>query len=225
MRAAYNSNEAPFGRRTSLLSAASVLAIGFFCITEAQAQETSETVTVTSTRIQREGFTAPTPVTSVSTKDIEDEAPTTVATILTDIPSFRPDSTPTTSGVNSLGGGQITANLRGLGSTRTLVLVDGKRFVPVSADGNPDLTQIPTMMVQRVEVVTGGASAAYGSDAVAGVVNFILKDHIDGLLGSVQYGESQYADDIEWQGSLAYGGEAFSAMKAHLYGGRHVHQQ
>ncbi len=217
------------GSRSRLLGAGSALVLSALGSAAAQAQDadtsTIETVTVTSTRVQREGYSAPTPVTSVSAKDIEDETPTTVADVLTNIPSFRPDSTPTTSGVNSLGGGQITADLRGLGADRTLVLVNGKRFVPVSSDGTPDLTQIPTLLVDRVEVVTGGASAAYGSDAVAGVVNFILKNHLKGLQGSLQYGESQYSDDIEEQGSLAYGGSFLDDKLTVMVGADYINNE
>src|ERR1700748_1767138 len=215
-------------KRGRFLGAASVLALAAgLCPAQAQQSDTNtiETVTVTSTRVQREGYSAPTPVTSVSAKDIQQEAPTTVADVLNNIPSFRPSASPTTSGVNSLGGGQVTADLRGLGATRTLVLVNGKRFVPVSADGNPDLTQIPTLLVDRVEVVTGGASAAYGSDAVAGVVNFILKKKIDGLQGSFQYGESQYSDDIEEQGALAYGGSAFNDKLTFMAGANYINNE
>jgi iron complex outermembrane receptor protein len=216
--------------RFHLMSAASVLALVAgtqFFPSPARAQDAApiETVTVSATRVQRAGYSAPTPVTAVSAKDLEQLAPTTVSDVLAIIPSFRPDSTPQTSGVNSLGGGQLTANLRGLGSTRTLVLVNGKRFVPVSSDGNPDLTQIPTMLVSRVEVVTGGASAAYGSDAIAGVVNIILKDHIDGLQASFQYGESQYGDNIEEQASMAYGSTAFADKLTYSIGANYVNAQ
>ncbi len=186
---------------------------------------TTETITITSTRVQREGYSAPTPMTAVSTKDLEQQAPSTVGEVLANLPSFRATSTPTTSGVNSLGGGQVTADLRGLGASRTLVLVNGKRFVPAASDGTSDLTQIPTLLVDRVEVVTGGASAAYGSDAVSGVVNFILNNHLEGFKANFQYGESKYSDDIEEQAALAYGATALGGKLHFMFGADYVNNE
>src|SRR6185437_15529640 len=114
MRTACFSNGAPFGYRTRLLSAASVLAVaaGIYT-TAAQAQEdTTETVVVTSTRVQRAGYSAPTPETSLNTQDLQQQAASNLGEILTNVPSFAPSASPTTSGVNSLNGGQINANLR-----------------------------------------------------------------------------------------------------------------
>lgn len=210
-------------RRVAAFGAASALALGLAlqlaAAGSAQAQDASATdgeslqgVVVTASRVQRSGFTAPTPVTTVGVEQINQRAPTTVGEVLANIPSFRPSSTPQTSGVNSRGGGIVTADLRGLGADRTLVLVNGRRFVGSTAEGTVDLKMIPTLLVQNVEVVTGGASAAWGSDAVAGVVNFILKDRIEGVQGTVQYGQSKYDDNIEYKASLATGG-AFAGDK------------
>lgn len=216
-------------RRGRLLSAVSMAALCTILQKPAFAQDASdagtEAVTVTSTRVQREGYSAPTPVTAVSTKDLEQQAPSTVGDVLANLPSFRATSTPTTSGVNSLGGGQVTADLRGLGASRTLVLVNGKRFVPAASDGTSDLTQIPTLLVDRVEVVTGGASAAYGSDAVSGVVNFILNNHLEGLKANLQYTESKYSDDIEEQAALAYGATALSGKLHFMFGADYVNNE
>ena len=111
--------------------------------------------------------------------------------MLQQIPSFAGMDSPNTAGVNSRGGGQINPDLRGLGATRTLVLIDGRRHVPTATTGSVDLKVVPTLLVQRVEVVTGGASAAYGSDAVAGVVNIVLKDDLTGIEGTAQGGISR----------------------------------
>lgn len=202
--------------RTQWLSSASVAAVlavaaagpAFAQSAPDGEQATVEEVVVTASRISRDGFSAPTPVTTLGAEDIAKRAPSTLGEVLANIPSFRPTNTPNTSGVNSRGGGQITADLRGLGPSRTLVLLDGRRFVPSTAQGTVDLKLIPTLMVNQVDVVTGGASAAWGSDAVAGVVNFILKDRIDGIQGSVQYGQSEYDDNYEYRASLA-GGKTF----------------
>ena len=177
-----------------------------------------EEVVVSATRISRPGFTAPTPVTSISEAEIETRAPTTLADVLSAIPSFRSTASLGTSGVNSRTGGQVTADLRGLGPTRTLVLVNGRRFVSTATDGTVDLKMIPTLLVDQVQVVTGGASAAWGSDAVAGVVNFILKDKIEGIEATAQYGESQRGDNQELKLAFATGGSGFDNRLRFTFG-------
>ena len=179
-------------------------------------------IIVTGTRIGNNNFNAPTPVTSLSSEQLELRAPTNLGDALQTIPSFRASNNSTSAGVNSRGGGVITADLRGLSPMRTLVLVDGRRFVGTGtnagADGVVDLKLIPTMLVQNVEVVTGGASAAWGSDAVAGVVNFILKDRMDGIEGTIHSGISQRGDNREIRLSLA-GGHSFAGDRIHLVAG------
>jgi iron complex outermembrane recepter protein len=220
-----------FWRKVAFFSATSVAALQFAAGAAAQTaaaappaadgatrSEDVEAVVVTASRITRQGFTAPTPVTTIGIEQLQRQAPTTLGDVLQNIPSFRATTTLGTSGVNSRGGGQVTADLRGLGATRTLVLVNGRRFVPSTAESTVDLKLIPTLLVNSVEVVTGGASAAWGSDAVAGVVNFILKDRIDGIQGTVQYGQSKYNDAIEYRVSLASGG-TFLDGKLRVIGG------
>lgn len=184
---------------------------------EEAATEASEIV-VTGSRVARSGFTAPTPVTAVSSAEMEQRAPTTIADTLATIPSFRSSNTPQTSGVTTRGGGIITADLRALGTTRTLVLVDGHRFVPSGSDGVVDLKLIPQLLIDSVEVVTGGASAAYGSDAVAGVVNFKLNTRLRGIRGSVQGGISEYGDAKSLRASLAAGGAVADGRLTYLVG-------
>src|SRR5690606_26511178 len=115
-------------------------------------------------------------------------------------------------------GGNVGArvlDLRGLGGERTLVLVDGKRFVPSTQRGTVDINLIPSALVQRTEIVTGGASAAYGSDAVAGVVNFILDRDFQGLKGTAQFGIAEEGDNEEYFASLAYG-TTFAQGRGHF---------
>jgi len=167
--------------------------------------EGSSPIVVTGSRLVT-GFRAPTPVTTVGAAEIESRGASNLGEVLAQIPSFRPSNSPSTAGVTSRGGGQqITPDLRGIGDTRTLVLVNGRRHVPTTASGSVDIKLIPTLLVSQVEVVTGGASAAYGSDAVAGVVNFILKDRIDGIEGTLQSGISELGDGGEIRASLATG--------------------
>lgn len=179
-------------------------------------------IVVTGSRIGNNNFNAPTPVTSLNSEQLELRAPTNLGDALATIPSFRASNNSTSAGVNSRGGGVITADLRGLSPTRTLVLVDGRRFVGTGtnegANGVVDLKLIPTMLVQNVEVVTGGASAAWGSDAVAGVVNFILKDRMDGIEGTIHSGISERGDNREVRLSLA-GGHSFAGDRIHFIAG------
>ena len=168
-------------------------------------ENAAQEIIVTGSRIARSGFDAPTPVSVVGQERFEQRAITNVGDALNELPSFRPLVTPATQ--QAVGGniGARVLDLRGLGATRTLVLLDGKRFVPSTTQGTIDVNLIPSSIISRTEVVTGGASAAYGSDAVAGVVNFIIDKSLDGFKGSVQAGISGEGDAGERNVQLAYG--------------------
>jgi outer membrane receptor protein involved in Fe transport len=178
-------------------------AAGGLLAVPAHAQQQQEIV-ITGSRLPA-GVKAPTPLTVLGEQAIKDRAPASVGELLQQIPSFAGMDSPNTAGVTSRGGGQINPDLRGLGASRTLVLVNGRRHVPTAATGSVDLKVVPTLLVQRVEVVTGGASAAYGSDAVAGVVDVVLKDGLTGIEGTAQGGLSQRGDGDERRLSLAAG--------------------
>ena len=155
--------------------------------------------------------TAPTPTTVLGAQDLSRRAPTSVLEVVNDVPAFRPTQTAQntsspTNGANSNAGANLV-DLRGLGVNRTLLLLNGRR-----TGGSQDLNQFPVIMTQRIDVVTGGASAAYGSDAVAGVVNIILDTKFTGLKGSAQYGQSKYGDDETWAGSAVWGGNLFGEL-------------
>lgn len=159
--------------------------------------ESSEQITVTGSHIVRNGFNSPTPVTVLGSEDIAAQAPANISTLINQLPSVTQGSTSaTSSGFLSSGlVGINSVNLRGLGATRTLVLIDGQRSVASSITGLVDVNTIPQNLVQRVEVVTGGASAQYGSDAIGGVVNFILNKKFSGLKLSANTGVTTYADN------------------------------
>ena len=170
------------------------------------------TIVVTGSRITRSGFDQPTPVTVVGNEQIARQGATNVAQVLNDIPAFRPQSTAATTAIFQNNIGANTADLRGLGANRTLVLIDGRRVVPATVSGSSfapagavDLNMVPTSLVQRAEVVTGGASAAYGSDAVAGVVNLILDTKLQGVRATAQTGFAEAGDNLETLYSLAAG--------------------
>ena len=136
---------------------------------------------MTGTRIQRSGFNTPNPVTVIDRQQIDQLGLVNIGDVVGQLPMNNPQTSPTNTSQGSLNGyvsdanvGAQLANLRGLNpflGTRTLTLVDGHRFVPSTNSGDVDLSLIPSNLVKRTEVVTGGASAAYGSDAVSGVVN------------------------------------------------------
>ena len=176
-------------------------------------QETSEIV-VTGSRIGRSGFTTPTPVTVLNTDQLVKSSPSTLADSLRTIPALTATTGPQRAS-GTQGGGQAFLNLRNLGTVRTLTLLDGRRFVAASQFGTVDVNLLPAGLVQRVDVVTGGASAAYGSDAVAGVVNFVLDTKYEGLKGEVTSGISSEGDNAETRAVLT-GGIALMDDRLHL---------
>lgn len=182
---------------------------------EEEAPEEGATIIVTGSRIARGGFDTPTPVTVLGNERLERLAQTDIGEALNQIPSFRATQTPQTSNVNPNNIGGRFADLRGLGPQRTLVLVDGRRFPASTALNTVDLNLIPIALIGRTEVVTGGASAAYGSDAVAGVVNIILDNKLQGVRGNVQVGITERGDDEKFLVSLA-GGTKLFGDSAHL---------
>ena len=146
--------------------------------TETGPEEAGDVVVVTGSRIARQDFTAISPVTTVGAADIELTATLSVEQLLNELPQVIPGNTVTS---NNAGGEDFaTVDLRGLGPSRTLVLIDGERVPGGSTSGVTDINTIPAGLLERVEVVTGGASAVYGSDAISGVVNFILKKDYEG---------------------------------------------
>jgi outer membrane receptor protein involved in Fe transport len=179
-------------------------------VAEAQQPANVEEISITASRIRADGFSAPTPVVMLSQEQIQAVAPVNVGESLLQLPQFS------TAGQSSTA--VVYANLRNIGSERTLVLLDGRRHVPTFSSGVVDLTTIPTALVQRTEFVTGGASASWGSDAVSGVVNLILNENLEGVQGNVQYGQSKYSDDESFSASFA-GGTAFAGGRGHIIAG------
>src|SRR5688572_4013759 len=153
-----------------------------------------ERIEITGTRIPSPNLESASPVAVISAQDIKFEGVTRVEDMLNSLPQVFADF-----GANIANGatGTATVNLRNLGATRTLVLMNGKRLPigspqPFTASYPPDLNQIPAPLIQRIEVLTGGASAVYGSDAVAGVVNFIMRDNFEGVQGDINYSWYQH---------------------------------
>ncbi|MBB6066308.1 TonB-dependent receptor plug domain-containing protein [Pseudoxanthomonas broegbernensis] len=172
-----------------------------------QASVTLDAISVTGSRVVGGDYESPTPVTMIEFEQIELAAPNNIADYLNTLPSMVGDST-TMEGNNSISAGATgmnRLNLRGLGADRTLVLVDGRRFVGSTLEGNVDINGLPNGLIRSIDVVTGGASSVYGSDAVAGVVNFVLDTRYTGLKGFAQVGQSRYHDDRQQNGGLTFG--------------------
>lgn len=150
---------------------------------------TSEAIIVTGSRIPRVEIESVSPVTTVGAEQIELTGTVTVESLINDLPQVIPGNNRTSN--NSGGENFATLDLRGLGPQRTLILVDGERLAASSTSGVTDVSQIPTGLIQRVDVVTGGATAVYGSDAMAGVINFVLKKDYEGFEITAQTGVSE----------------------------------
>ena len=176
-------------------------------------------VVVTGSRIVRDGFQAPTPVTVVAAEELLLASPNSLTEALNQVPQFAGSrgqagngSSLTASGYSATG---AFLNLRNIGVNRVLVLLDGRRVPPTTYQGIVDTNTLPQALVQRVDVVTAGASAAYGSDAVSGVVNFVLDHKFEGLKGVIQAGQSSYEDSESFRASIA-GGRSFLDGRGHV---------
>jgi iron complex outermembrane receptor protein len=189
---------------------------------------TVESVQVTGTRIVRDGYNAPTPVTVIGTDAINAEAPANIADYLNStIPAIvNSETSNNSSGSLSNGLAGINAiNLRSLGVNRTLILLDGHRTPASAVTGDVDINTIPQQLVQRVDVVTGGASADYGSDAVGGVVNFILDKEYTGFKASADYGETDQGFQPSYKIDATYGGDYLGGNLHVLLSGEYVTTQ
>lgn len=179
-----------------------------------------EAIVVTGSRIARRDFTAESPITSISEEFIQDSGPATLEQSLNALPQFQATQNSQTSSVGTSGagssGGRSNANLRGLGPARTLVLFDGRRLQPSDTSGAIDLNTLAPALISRVEVITGGASAVYGSDAISGVVNFLFNSRFRGLELQGDVGISEYGDAGTYSGSLTWGG-GFADDRARLF--------
>ena len=182
-------------------------------------------VMVTGSRLISSGFSTPTPVTQLNAATLEQLNVTNLGAAVSQLPAFKPSNTPTNNGWGSFNVGAQIVNLRGLGVNRNLVLVDNRRFAPVTREGTVDLNLIPSGLVERTDVVTGGASAAYGSDAVAGAVNIVLNKKLTGIKGQVDMGASEWGDGNNYHVSLA-GGHDFAGGLGHfILGGEYDKQE
>jgi len=210
-------------RKSYLLAASSVMAMAAFSSAFAQTAPApgaaTEEVIVSASRIQIQGYQAPTPVTVVGADQLARDAHTDIGDVIRQLPAFGTSSGPNNSAsanfiVSSTPGIDVV-NLRQLGVLRTLVLFDNQRVVASSVSGGVDLSTMPSSLVQRIDVVTGGASAAWGSDAVAGVVNVVLNKNFDGFAANVEGSDSWKDDHRQYKGEVSYGTD-FDGDRGHI---------
>jgi iron complex outermembrane receptor protein len=214
------------GNRTQVKVLASAISaiLGAGATHSAHGQEVpDDEVLVTGSRIVRRDLDAPTPIMTVDTQRLENSSTLSVESILNQMPQFTPAQSQfsaqgeiQTSPVGSLGVG--TLNLRGVSTNRTLVLIDGRRAQPVNASLVVDVNTLPSAAIERVETITGGASAVYGADALAGVVNFVLKDNFEGISVDAQTGISAAGDGEETRFSALLGMNSDSGNSNMLLG-------
>lgn len=185
-------------KKTPIGSAAAMAASGLLAalslMSAAQAQTSTQEVTITGTRIRTPGAVSSSPITAISADDVRTSQPVAIEEFFKGLPAAIPGVGP---GTNNGTAGGATIDLRGLGANRSVVLIDGRRVVPFDLSGAVDTNVIPIALLSRVDLVTGGASAVYGADAVAGVANFVLKKDFRGFTVDSTYGLSEKGDAVK----------------------------
>lgn len=187
----------------STLSRAALLLIGGAAQLGLPVQaQTTERVEITGSRIRSVGAVSSSPITSVGALELNATQPVAVEDVIKTLPAAVPAIGP---GTNNGSGGGATVDLRGLGPTRTLVLINGRRVVPFNLNAQVDTNSIPVSLLERVDLVTGGASAVYGADAIAGVINFVTRRNFTGLEATTSYGISEQGDSRRRRSDLTLG--------------------
>ena len=214
------------------IAAAVGMAAGFGNAALAQDDPVLEEVVVTGSRIVRRDFESNSPIRTINAAQFEEQSGLNIESYLNQLPDYNPANSPVTTGkeinatpVNTLGIASVS--MRGFGPNRNLVLIDGKRMVPTNALMVTDINAIPSALIERVETITGGASAVYGADAVSGVTNFILRKDFEGLEIDTQYGTTDAGggeearisgilgtDFIDGRGNITIGFEYYDRKEA-----------
>jgi outer membrane cobalamin receptor len=207
---------AVLGFRLALLAGTGMTAL--IAASPAAYAQDAESVVVSASRITASGFDAPTPTTVMSAADLQNTAQPTIYDAVNQLPSLQGSvglsGSPNNGSSNGLNG-LSSFSLRGLGAIRTLTLIDGQRVVPANVNGTTDVALFPQLLIRRVDVVTGGASASWGSDAVGGVVNFVTDKNYTGIKGHIEAGMSNYNDDYSGLIQVA-AGTSFAGGKGHI---------
>ncbi len=161
-----------------------------------------EEIVVTGSRIKRRDFTSPSPISTIGKQVLAYSGQATIEEALNQMPQMQPDFGRTS---NNPGNGTSRLNLRGLGSARTLVMLNGRRLAPSGVGSAIDVNNLPQALIERVEIITGGASTVYGSDAIAGVVNFITRDDFVGFALDVSTYVTEKGDSESSDLNISYG--------------------
>ncbi|MBF7072434.1 TonB-dependent receptor [Glaciecola sp. MH2013] len=198
-----NSKIAKSVKLACLFGAASTASIATNVAAQEEGAKSVEKIQVTGSRIKRQELTSVTPVIEVSDFEFDISGNLNIEQKLNELPSTLPAFGPSS---NNPGDGTATVNLRGLGTNRTLVLVNGRRWVPSRQDGVIDLNTIPASLIENVEIITGGASAVFGSDALGGVVNFNLVDDFEGVEMTALYDITGEGDGEKYNFDITMGG-------------------
>lgn len=208
-------------RAAILLASVSILASGTAAMAQQAPQASApstqvQEIVVTGSRIRQSGYAQPTPVTTVTGDQLQLASPQGISAGLNQLPQFAGSISPAQTQTYTLGQsiGNFL-NLRDVGINRTLILLDGTRVPPTTATGQVDVDVLPELLISRVDVVTGGVSAVYGSDAVSGVVNYILDKNFTGVKGVAQTGVSTYGDGDSYKVGVAFG-HGFDDDKGHV---------
>lgn len=185
-----------------------------------------EEVVITGSRITTGGFNAPTPTSVVTAEQLTSNAQPNIFTTVAQLPSLQGSSGTQTNTFSTSSGqqGLSSFSLRGLGTIRTLTLLDGQRVVGANVTGVPDISLFPQLLIERVDVVNGGASSSYGSDAVGGVVNFVTDTDFEGIKGNLQGAITNYDDDETIVAQIA-AGTSFLDGRLHLLGSVEYHDE
>ena len=200
----------PHARRRHWTAGASALALALWAgpvlAQDEDAAENDEeaTIVVTGSRLATTGMDTPVPVTAVQAEELEAMDPASLIASVSQLPQFYGNQTPNNSAFFTRSG-TGTLNMRGLGVNRTLTLLNGRRFPGSSAFGGVDINVFPEAMIRGIETTTGGASAAYGTDAVAGVTNFLIDTDFEGLEVSLQGGMTSRGDNESYDAEVAWG--------------------
>ena len=194
---------------TSVAAVSLAMGAGLSAPAAAQDEGVEERIVVTGSRIVRRDFNASSPIVTIESDTFENQSQVGIEATLNRLPQFNPGENQFTPGNVEPGAtsspGTATLNLRGLGSNRSLVLINGRRAQPANASLSIDVNTIPAAAIDSVEIISGGASAVYGADAIAGVVNFILSDDFEGFEFDAQYGITEEGDGDEVQLSALLG--------------------
>jgi iron complex outermembrane recepter protein len=188
-------------KRTKVCSGV-LVALGGVLLASSMPAAAQERIEVTGTRIRTVGNTSTSPISSVGKAELETTQPVAVEEVVRGLAAAYPAIGP---GINNGSNGTASIDLRGLGSNRTLVLFNGKRFVPATLGGVVDTNAVPVSLLERVDLVTGGASAVYGADAVSGVVNFVMKRNFSGIEATTLYSISEEGDAIRRKSDFTIG--------------------